>query len=407
MDHLQHDAPNTDSFPVAAAAVMTRLTRSLARVLEGADVVHGMRPIDISRGLGIDMKLAWKASHLANSAQPFDAVRHLPGLAGMRILLDAAVAGGAPRPLAAESLAAFTAVQEVISERCGSRRSFESMISGLDGPGDSRLEEEHRKLLYEGASSVWGMRAETLHRMDVLFHSKSEGLLDCLTIRTMAGFRRLRGDVPVLFPRPKVLDDRGVESRTGKREPIDSSVGPDELPVVRSLARGPVPVIRKKRSSTDVVFEATRSDVADPEPFSIATGEFLRKVQSTRVSGDSHGIYQMMRLRIPAVRAVFDILIHGDVLGPDIAPDTYLGSELHASAALLRDLRQVRLPITVKTEELGVTDEKYVQGLSGMSERIALAASVCELSEFRWFRMELVYPPVCSLIAFECELPAD
>ena len=62
---------------------------------------------------------------------------------------------------------------------------------------------------------------------------------------------------------------------------------------------------------------------------------------------------------------------------------------------------------TVKTEELGVTDEKYVQGLSGMSERIALAASVCELSEFRWFRMELVYPPVCSLIAFECELPAD
>ena len=54
-----------------------------------------------------------------------------------------------------------------------------------------------------------------------------------------------------------------------------------------------------------------------------------------------------------------------------------------------------------------MTDEKYVQGLSGMSERIALAASVCELSEFRWFRMELVYPPVCSLIAFECELPAD
>ena len=115
----------------------------------------------------------------------------------------------------------------------------------------------------------------------------------------------------------------------------------------------------------------------------------------------------MMRLRIPAVRAVFDVLIHGDVLGPDIMPDTYLGSELHASAALLRDLRQVRLPITVKSEELGVTDEKYVQGLSGMSERIALAASVCELSEFRWFRMELVYPPVCSLIAFECELPSD
>ena len=79
-----------ESFPQAAAAVMTELTTALTAVIEGCDRVPGSRPIDISRGLGIDMKLAWKASHLANAAAPFDAVRHLPGAAGVRILLNAA-----------------------------------------------------------------------------------------------------------------------------------------------------------------------------------------------------------------------------------------------------------------------------------------------------------------------------
>ena len=181
---------------------MTGLKNALSVVLDSCEGLEGTRPIDISRGLGIDMKLAWKASHLANASQPFDSVRHLPGIAGMRILLDAAAARGCEARTVSKALDAFKSVQNFISKNCGSRRAFESMVAGLDQLGDRRLEQEHRRNLFHGARSVWGLKADVLHRLDVLFPSSVDGLMDCATIRTLAGTRRLRGRVGAGRGRP-------------------------------------------------------------------------------------------------------------------------------------------------------------------------------------------------------------
>ena len=110
------------SFPVAAALVMSSLTTALEEVFKDCDSIDGMRPIDLARGLGVDMKLAWKASHLANAVEPFDAVRHLPGMAGMRILLDAATHQNCDLRLVNRAMDSYKAVQNFISRRCGSRR---------------------------------------------------------------------------------------------------------------------------------------------------------------------------------------------------------------------------------------------------------------------------------------------
>ena len=393
------------SFPVAAAAVMTNLKTSLTGVFESCSCLDGTRPIDIARGLGIDMKLAWKASHLANATQPFDSVRHLPGIAGMRILLDAASSrGGDPRVIG-RTLESFKAVQAFISKNCGSRRSFESMVAGLDELGDRRLEQEHRRNLFHGARSVWGLKADVLHRIDVLFPSSIDRLIDCATIRTLGGTRRLRGGVPLVFPRPRVVDDRGVESRTGLREPLDPSVRMGELPLVTSLCSGEVPKMQVREREEGVIYEAPPLEVADAVPYTVSTGELLRAVQPTMVHGDSHGIYQLMRLRIPSPLAVFDILVDDDLLEPDVMPDSYLASELHVSANFIRNVRHVRLPVSIRSVEVKEGEIPEVSGMDGMKDRLdlALEAAGRPRSKFRWFRLELEYPPICSLIAFECE----
>lgn len=407
MQATQEDRSEDQSFPIAAAEVMTSLKNALAAVLDSTRGVDGNRPIDISRGLGIDMKLAWKASHLANATQPFDSVRHLPGIAGMRIMLDAAAARGSDAATVLRALEAFKAVQSFISKNCGSRRAFESMVAGLDELGDRRLEQEHRRNLFHGARSVWGMKAEVLHRLDVLSPSSTDGLLDCATIRTLAGTRRLRGGVPLVFPRPRVVDDRGVESRTGLREPLCSKVKAGDFPVMSELSEGDVPALKIREHSDGVLFEAPALEEADPSAFTVSTGEVLRAVQPTKAQADSHGLYQLMRLRIPSPLAVFDILVQEDLLDPGVQPDSYLASELHASANFVGNVRRVRLPVNIRSTEVRGGSVPEVEGLNGMDRRldITLASAGLPLSSFRWFRLELEYPPICSLIAFECEQP--
>ena len=399
--------PNREFAEVASEA-MAGLRGALAALLVGCDSVIGTRPIDIARGLGIDMKLAWKMSHLAEAARPFDSVRHLPGTAGMRIFLDAASGRDADPDAVKRSKEAFAAVQGVISQYCGTRKVFETMVLEIQEAGDRPPAQADRKRLFEGARSVWGLKADLVHRMDILHPCRVEGLLDCVTIRTLAGTRRLRGGIPLVFPRPRVVDDRGMESRSSLREPLDSAIGPGAFPVVEALCDGPLPTLRAQTQAEGMIFEAPPLDAADPSGFTVVTGEILRAAQPTRVQGDSHGIYQLMRLRVPAPVAIFDVLVHESLVDRDVQPDSYLASELHVSASFIHNVRRVRLPIGIRRREIEPEAVPGLDSKGGIQARLdmAMQALTCRREEFRWFRLEVEYPPICSLIAFECEQPS-
>ena len=395
-------------FSEDAAEAMTGLRNTLAGLIGSCNQVTGTRPIDISRGLGIDMKLAWKMSHLAEAARPFDAVRHLPGTAGLRIFLDAATARDADPDAVKRSMEAFAVVQGVISQYCGTRKVFEAMVSELREAEDRPPLQADRKRLFEGARSVWGLKADLIHRMDILHPCRVEGLLDCVTIRTLAGIRRLRGGIPLMFPRPRVVDDRGMESRSNLREALDSTIDTGAFPVVEALCDGPLPTLRTQTQTEGMIFEAPPLDAADPSGFTVVTGEILRAAQPTRVRGDSHGIYQLMRLRVPAPIAIFDVLVHESLIDRDMQPDSYLASELHVSASFIHNVRRVRLPIGIRRCEIETEAAPGLDSKGGIQTRLdmAMRALASRREEFRWFRLEVEYPPICSLIAFECEQPS-
>jgi hypothetical protein len=396
-------------FAEEAAEAMTGLRSALAGLISGCRQVAGTRPIDISRGLGIDMKLAWKMSHLAEAARPFDSARHVPGGAGMRIFLDAAGARDADPEDVKRTEAAFAKVQGVIAEHCGSRKVFETMVSEMQETEDRPPALADRERLFEGARSVWGLKADLIHRMDILHPCRVEGLLDCVTIRTLAGTRRLRGGVPLVFPRPRVVDDRGMESRSSLRESLDSGIEGNAFPIVETLCDGALPAFHAQERDQGMIFEAPPLDAADPSSFTVATGEILRAAQPTRVQGDSHGIYQLMRLRVPAPLAVFDVLIHDSLIDSDVQPDSYLASELHVSASFIHNVRRVRLPIGIRRQEIEPTQVPELDSKGGMQTRLEIATRAldCRREDFRWFRLEVEYPPICSLMAFECEQPSS
>jgi hypothetical protein len=396
-------------FAEEAAEAMTGLRSALAGLISGCRQVAGTRPIDISRGLGIDMKLAWKMSHLAEAARPFDSARHVPGGAGMRIFLDAAGARDADPEDVKRTEAAFAKVQGVIAEHCGSRKVFETMVSEMQETEDRPPALADRERLFEGARSVWGLKADLIHRMDILHPCRVEGLLDCVTIRTLAGTRRLRGGVPLVFPRLQVIDDRGVENRSSLLGPLDEDVRAGDFPIVRSLCDGPIPSFSTQTREEGMLFEAPPLDEADPSSFTVVSGEVLRAAQPTRVLGDSHGIFQLMRFRVPTSIAIFDVLVHQSLAEPGVEPDAYLASELNDSASLIHNVRRVRLPIGIRHREVKMNEVPALDSKGGIGERleIAMKAAACRREEFRWFRLEAEYPPICSVMAFECEQPSS
>ena len=409
---MLENGPDLDSeieFSEEAAKALVDLKSALSGVVEGCDQLVGTRPIDISRGLRIDMKLAWKIAHLVEGARSFDSARHLPGVAGMGIFLAGATDQGADLADVRRVSESFAAVEKVIARRCGSRRVFLAMVEAILETEDRIPAVVDRKKFFEGSRSVWGLKADLIHRMDVLHPGQFKDLLDCVTIRTLAGTRRIRGGVPLVLPRLQVIDDRGVENRSSLLGPLDEDVRAGEFPIVRSLCDGPIPSFGIQTREEGMLFEAPPLDGADPSSFTVVAGEVLRAAQPTRVQGDSHGIFQLMRFRIPASIAIFDVLVHQSLAEPGVEPDAYLASELNDSASVIHNVRRVRLPIGIRHREVEMNEVPALDSKGGIGERleIAMKAADCRREDFRWFRLEAEYPPICSVMAFECEQPSS
>ena len=396
-------------FVSTARELVSAFTGSVMELLEATPSIEGNRPIDISRGLGVNMKLAWKMSHLATVASPLDAVRHVPGLQGIRIVIDAASSKGCPEPACAKLSTTFMKLQEFISAQAGSRRAFESMIAGVEESRDRRLEAELRRQLFEGGTSVWGLRAGCCHRLDVLAPSRTTGLLDCSTLRSFIDVRRLRGGVSFNVPRAANIDDSGIATQPPQDEPLDAAAQVDGLPLVRELCSGELPQFHVQEHPHGLIdFVAARQEHADPAPFTMAIGEVLRAVQPIRVSKRHHGIFQLSRLRIPTEQVLFDILVHRDLLHEQVQPEAYIAGDLETTTLGIGSLRRERLPVQVTLNEVGSKPTKVMVGAKSIQQHmdVALAPLDASLEDFNWYRLEVSHPPIPTSLVFECELPS-
>ena len=396
------------TFVSAAREAVGTLTVAISKLIDESPSIVGNRPIDISRGLGVNMKLAWKVSHLATVASPFDAVRHLPGAQGIKIIIDAASQHGSSKIACNRVEQAFGKLQSFISSQAGSKRQFESMIAGVEESRDHRLEAEHRRLMFDGATSVWGIRVGCLYRMDILAPSAVKDLIDCSTLRSFFDVRRLRDGACLHFPRPRNIDDNGVISPTVHEEPLDPATPEGGFPLMHRFCQGEVPVFQLEENITAAnTYITARSEHADPAPFTVTIGEVLRAIQPVVVSPRHHGIFQCLRMQVPAERVVFDMLLHRDLLDGGHHPEAYVTGNLQGAQFNVESLRRERLPVHVTMEEMELKPKN--DRIEGRSTREYLEAAISPLgrdySEFSWYRMSLNYPPFPCTLTFECEQP--
>ncbi|MSR29041.1 MAG: hypothetical protein EXS03_05630 [Phycisphaerales bacterium] len=389
----------------ALTTAQDALRRAVGARVEGT----GFRGVDIISAFGIDAKLAWKVGRLCRSNDPFGCVRYLPGEKGWTILLNRMVRVGIETAMIDELARTFESVRRCGKAWAGESSAFTLMAAGLVKNPDPRVGLEHRRNHVISGSFVWGIRARSLVRLDILKPNPNSDNQELITIRGFVDVERLRADAPWYLEVPFCVEDDASCALPVRFSPLDSDdrsrVGPFLMKrfCSKSLPRFQTPKIERVPS----VVELPVGAVGIEERFTLFHGAMVGGALPKRKSDANKVATLMLKVQTPCECVMFDTVVHRDLARPGWSPipevfivlDGYRGQFSHQN----RD----RLPIELKPVELSPGRRSYrtdsFDQMAGLIDA-AFARTGWDPAEFRHFRTELPYPPVPSALTINIPL---
>jgi len=408
MSPVARPAPPPD-FPAAAETVIRRLRTALAAVVYGIPGFSYRRPADLATELGLDPKLAWNIGRCVDTPDLFASVRFMPGPTGIRTLLRAAQRRAAPAEALAETRAAFAAFRELVRTHAGSRKYFNMLAAGLTATDRLRADIEHRRLMFEGNTYVWGVRARTLFRANIVRPSADGDTYDLVAVRGFIDFCRMRPNVAWRLGQSFSVDSTHRVHHDARRVPLDpASTGP--VPLLTEFCSHPTPAFRPVLSAHgEIEFEFVESSVGDTARVTCVTGELLRAVEPRYRTDLYDDFCNAFSIRTPAEVLVFDLLLHRDLFpgGGGLCPELYSdlfggGPQLRYEPTALLPLHDPLIPLGSGLDVVHTADiPRYPEML-----RQALAWAGWNGEEFDVYRLRIQYPPLPTTVMLRRPLPA-
>lgn len=398
------EGPGGDGFAQAASARLREAQAAMTDLLDAAGL-GGAKPTLIGRTLGVDKTLAWKVARFVEDPDAVGAARHMPGSAGVEILLKAASAHGVGEGCVRAVREADGRLREFVRRHAGDRRSFEAMLAA--GGRDDRIEFEERKALYKSGSAIWGVRARVQMLMLALRPSERDpASIDMLQLSGMFDFERLREDVPWIIRRLTMRrSDEHARQDTGfAREPLD----PDGVPpggglaLVRKYCSSPTPEIRQFRAEDGTVYdEIAPGPVGRHGAVSFVAGEVYRAALPLHWSKDNREGRYKLTVRTPVEAVVFDVLVHpalahfgdAEVRVHGLLEDRPSQGAPAARSGLLYEpeaAHRLGTPAVMQTVRIG--------GYAGMASDAFELSGWGPMEAYRGYRAEVEYPPAPSCV---------
>lgn len=392
-----HPAPFEEDAAAVLHGVRGALTELLAAV--GANAAN---PQDVARQLKLDRNLAWKVSKIVQNPDPFATFQHIPGSSGIEILLRALADSGAGTAMIDAARTALGEVDRLIEVHTGDKATLELMLTSMSREGRQAREEQHRKLLFRGASYLWGVQAKVLLKAGFIAPNPDKpDLFDWAAVSGLVGFRRLRADVSwIIGTRRYAKTDGTVESHQVLRAIDPDHDEAEEVPLMGEFCSQPLPRLRAVLASDgNLNYEVVAGPVGNTAAINCVVGTFARQIGSLRPDDD--GLFQehLAAIDTPVEGLLFDIFLHRSI-SLDSPPRAALHSRLHGS--LGKDERRGDLYIPEVVQGLG--EGPPVVATSEFPEYSGVIRSVFgrldwDPSEFRGYRLQMRYPPLATTAA--------
>ena len=405
--HVQEDARERATFEedykAAAQGVRAAMTELLASAGLGASNSR-----ELSRRLGLNKNLAWKVARIVNESDPYSAAQHIPGSAGVDLMLSALKRAGASPSAIENARAAMRSFERIVEVHTGDRATLEQMLGNL---ASRPTRAEHllmsRKQAYQGNSGIYGVRAKAQIAANVLSPSTTPGMVDIMQIGGVVGFRRLRHDARWLLFRRGSFTDDGSLSQPADGEAIDPR-REHGIPLMTDFCSSPIPQLELIRTAHEAQYELPPGPVGNTASTNLIYGVIMR--ETATMYRDEHDQYAVLFCGVsaPSELVQHDLIVHEDFAWA-MPPEPLLLNRLDGSAVHLTSGRDRNLlPFTETVQELGRGVSRmasthfpwYTRLLTDAFARVGFNAD-----EFVGFRLTIPYPPIPSLVMLRAPLP--
>ncbi len=398
-------APETapPPFPTHARSVVRSVRGSFSDLL----VAMGADPQDpgsISREAGLTKTLAWKIAKVVQADDPAVALQHMPGASGVKLLLRGAQRAGVPADQIRTAREAVEGFESLIRVHCGDRATLEMMGVELSPAGREQRDEHHRKLLYQGASYLWGVQARVTLKVGIVAPGAEPGLLDFASINGLIDFRRLRPDVSWVMASRQSQNDDGTPMATSASEAIDPRyAGPEHAPLLADFCSDSALNLRRRDRGSYTSFELVEGPVGNTGALTCVFGAVQRGIPYWATKENDRGEHRA-RCDIPAELMLLDFFVHESMTWA-LPPEVALESDIGAGGP---DPRRTRLPMAERLQDLGAgplapaTPEApdYRGMLAAVYGRLGW-----DPGAFHGFRLRIAYPAFPTAYVLHYLLP--
>jgi len=376
-------------FAVDAREVARTLQNAFAEVLRsvGADP---SAPQSIVKAVGLNKNLAWKVSRIIQAEDAATALDLVPGASGIRIFMRAATKAHADKDALARAEEAITAYEELIRTHSGDRATLEMMGSELDEAGRQQRDEQHRKLLFQGASYVWGAQARVIVKIGAAIPGDKPGLMDFATVSGFVDFRRLRPDVTWTMAKRDSSNDDGSEMTVSRWVPLDQSKPTDAPPLLKDFCSEPIPELRRVATTREIRYVLPEGEIGNTGALTCLIGMVQKDLPIHRSPENNYGTHAA-RCEVPAELMNVDMFFHHSLAfthPPEVSLHSNVGEYAYSKDG-------AELPFHERVQDLGVSAvpppapeiPRYRQLVESFFSIIGHP-----LSEFHGFRVKIAYP---------------
>lgn len=393
-------------FETHAANVLRQMRGVLAQFV--AAVPGGAaKPVELSKALGIDMKLSWTLFQIVGATDLLAAGQYVPRPGATRKLLRAAARHGLSNELIQRVSGATEEFERLVKVHAGDRPTFDLMISGRASNGLDKIHLTHRRDAFRANSHIWGVQAKTQLLAHFLQPGSEIGMTDGAVVRGLVGFRRIRPNVPWVIARARCVDDDGVVRRIPTRTPLETPTdetqgGATAVPFLTEFCTKPLPQCRSiQRTDGFIEHELVEGPVGSTAAFTCVMGDVVRNAAPYyRDEHNAHNEYSAF-VRAPCEVLINDVFVHEDMFGP-LAPELIVFGDLRGGPEYPGGGREPpRLPMDESVDYLGkgpgvvatADVPRYAELASDVFERLGWDGE-----RFDVYRVRIMYPVVPSIV---------
>jgi hypothetical protein len=349
--------------------------------------------LELSRRIGIDKTLSWRVLRLARSTDAYEAIAHIPGPSGFRILLEAFAKHGAGATDLDALRSAVDAFDSMVEQHVGDRSTLDLILSSAAPERmDGKQLEASRRQAYRGNSVTWGVQARARYVLNVVAPNHDQpDVADVADIAGYLGFRRLR---PITgWPMLQLHSYGG--GNPADIEPM-VSVGDAEPPLLEEFSAGAVPEFEVVRDGDDVFYTLPEGPVGNAGVFSCAFGWLRRRIGPLHSENGDDTAENLCFCITPVELMQFDLLVHRDIPLLE-APHVSLRGEMPGPRSQPDQGDNSReLPLVERAVDLGTPPVVSSAHIPRYADPVARACAALDrpLAEFRGFRVVVRYPAI-------------